>query len=534
MMNKGYILLLSLLMIFQCSCSKQQLDKINTDPTKSGAENYDPNNLLSTAQFNFSNKGYYQLLYQSTMMQLLASTYYYYNNGDKYVNAGSFTDYQGRIFDEGYAEASTIRQMQLLATQKDPAAYANLIHIGDIMFVLILQRITDTYGDAPYSQAAKATQGVKYPVYDKQEDIYTSMLNDLDNAISGLDATKAKPTADLFYSGDINKWKRFGYSLMLRVAMRLTKADPAKARLWAEKAAAAGTFTDISDDALVQTDASNLNAQNGTSLALRTLSDYREVRWSKTLIDYLKQNNDPRLGVIAEIPQDGLANNSNQNLTGNTDPSVQTGLPNGYDLSGGSTDIRNLQGYPGGTGTGADIAPLGKYSRPRTPVYLKLGGPNFIFTYAETELLLSEAKLRGWNIPGTAAQHYANGLTGALQSMTQIDNLATISPDVISSYVSQHPLDQSSTDKGLAMINIQYWATTGTNFNFIESWLNWKRSGYPVLTPINYPGNVTNGTIPRRMIYLSTEILNNTTNYNAAVSRLVGGDLLTSRVWWDK
>ncbi len=533
-MNKVYLFLLSILLLFQSGCTKQQLDKINTDPTKSGAQDYDPNYLLSTAQFNFSNKGYYQLLYQSTMMQLLASTYYYYNNGDKYVNAGSFTDYQGRIFDEGYAEASTTRQMQLLATQKDPAANANLIHIGDIMFVLILQRITDTYGDVPYSQAAKATQGIKYPVYDKQEDIYTSMLTDLDNAISGLDAAKAKPTADLFYNGDINRWKRFGYSLMLRVAMRLTKADPDKARLWAEKAAAAGTFSDVNDNALVHTDASNLNAQNGTSLALRTLSDYREVRWSKTMIDYLKKNNDPRLAVIAEVPQDGLANNSNQNLAGNTDTAAQTGLPNGYDLSGGSTDIRNAQGYPGGTGTGADIAPLGKYSRPRTSIYLNLGGPNFIFTYAESELLLAEAKARGWNIPGTAAQHYANGLTGALQSMAQVDSKATIAPDVISSYVIQHPLDESAINKTLEMINTQYWVTTGTNFNFIESWLNWKRSGYPALVPVNYTGNVTNGTIPRRMIYLSTEVLNNTVNYNAAVSRLPGGDLLTSRVWWDK
>jgi hypothetical protein len=39
---------------------------------------------------------------------------------------------------------------------------------------------------------------------------------------------------------------------------------------------------------------------------------------------------------------------------------------------------------------------------------------------------------------------------------------------------------------------------------------------------------------PRRMIYLSTEILNNPTNYKAAVARLPGGDVLTGRVWWDK
>jgi hypothetical protein len=520
--------------LFIAGCTKKQLDNINTDPTKSTAADTDPNILLSNAQFNYSNIGYYQLLYESTMMQLLSSTYYYYNNGDKYINVANFTDYQGRVFDEGYAQSSTIRQMQTLAMQKDSVKYSNLNAVGDIMFVLILQRITDMYGDVPYSQADKATEGIKYPVYDLQQDIYNSMLNDLDRAINKLDANKPQPSADLFYNGDINKWKRLGYSLMLRVAMRLTKADPVTAQKWAEKAAAGGTFNNINDNAIVLTDATNYKNQNGTSIALRNASDYREVRWSKTLIDFLRNNNDPRLGVIAEVAKDGLTNNNNQTLAGNTAPAVQAGMPNGYDLQGGATDIRNSPNYPGGTGTGGDFAPLGKFSRPRTSVYLKLGGPNIIMTYAETELLLAEASLRGWNISGSATQHYANGLKGSLQSMAQIDTGAAIADATISNYVSAHPLDISSTDAALEMVNNQYWAATGTNFNFIEAWLNWKRSGYPKLIPINYPGNVTNGTIPRRMIYLSTEILNNPDNYKAAVSRLPGGDVLTGRVWWDK
>jgi len=528
----GIIILL--ISLFIAGCTKKQLDNINTDPTKSTADNYDPNNLLSTAQFNYSNIGYYQLLYESTMMQLLSSTYYYYNNGDKYINVASYTDYQGRVFDEGYAQSSTIREMQKLAMQKDTVKYSNLIAVGDMMFVLILQRITDMYGDVPYSQADKADQGIKYPIYDRQQDIYNSMLSDLDKAINKLDPNKPTPTADLFYNGDINKWRRFGYSLMLRIAMRLTKIDPVTAKKWAEKAAAGGTFNDVNDNTIVLTDATNYKNQNGTSIALRTVSDYREVRWSKTLIDFLRNTGDPRLGVIAEVSKDGFANNSNETLAGNIDTAVQLGMPNGYDLQGGTTDIRNAPGYPGGTGSGSDIAPLGKYSRPRTSVYLKLGGPNFIMTYAETELLLAEASLRGWNVPGSAGQHYANGLSGSLQSMAQIDASATIPAATIATYVSANPLNLTNTDTALQMINNQYWAATGTDFNFIEAWFNWKRSGYPNLIPVNYPGNVTNATIPRRMIYLSTEVLNNPDNYKAAVARLPGGDVLTSRVWWDK
>jgi len=515
------------------SCSKAKLDQINTDPSKLTENNYDPNSLLGQAQLKYANLGYYQLLYQSTMMQLLASTYYYYNNGDKYINVGSFTDYQGRIFDEGYMDASYIREMQRLARLKDPIAYQNLIAIGDIMFVLILQRITDTYGDVPYIQAVKAMQGIKYPVYDRQEVIYNQMLKDLDTAIAQLDPDKPIPTADLFYKGDIAKWKKFGYSLMLRVAMRLTKVNPEQARIWTEQAAGK-TFDSINDNAILVTDASSFNSQNGTSLALRTFSDYLEVRWSKSLIDELKRTNDPRLGVIGEVPEDGLAKSADQNLNGNTDAAAQLGMPNGYDLQGGATDISQSPNYPGGTGSGSDFAPLGKYSRPRTALYLKLGGPIFVLSYAETEFLLAEAKLRGWNINGTAKLHYANGLTGAIQSLAQLDPSAAVDADKINAFVSQNPLDETSTQNALGLINTQYWVATGTNFNFIEAWLNWKRSDYPKLVPVNYKGNVTNGTIPRRMIYLSTEILNNPQNYKDAVARIAGGDVLTARVWWDK
>ncbi|WP_316820772.1 SusD/RagB family nutrient-binding outer membrane lipoprotein [Pedobacter gandavensis] len=532
---KKYIFLSFLLLIgIHFSCSKAELDRINTDPSKSTEENFDPNYLLSNSQLRFANKGYYQLLYPSTMVQLLASTYYYYNNGDKYINVANFTDYQGRIFDEGYAEASGIREMQRIAKEKDPKANINLLAIGDMMFVLILQRITDMYGDCPYHEAGQGRLGIKYPVYDIQEDIYDSMLNDLEQAIKQLNPDLPKPTADLFYKGDLTKWRKFGYSLMLRLAMRLTKVDPLKARLWAEKAAAGGTFIDISDNAFITMDASNYNSQNGISLALRTLSDYREVRWSKTLIDQLKKTNDPRLAAIAEVPAAGFANNNNQNLAGNTNPELQQGLPNGYDLSGGKTDIHLAPDYPGGTGNDNDFAALGKYSRPRTSVYLKLGGPIFIMTCAETEFLLAEAALRGWAVNGTAAAHYHKGLRTALQASGQMDPQANIPDVAIETFISTQQLDESTKEKALETINTQYWISTGTMFNFIEAWLNWKRSGYPLLQPINYPGNVTNGTIPRRMIYLSTEVLNNPEHYKAAVARLAGGDALTSRVWWDK
>jgi hypothetical protein len=156
-------------------------------------------------------------------------------------------------------------------------------------------------------------------------------------------------------------------------------------------------------------------------------------------------------------------------------------------------------------------------------------------TYAESELLLAEAKVRGWNVGSTtAAAHYANGVSAALQSLAAFGPSATISAATADAYAAANPLNTSSTTASLKMINEQYWATTGILMNFVEAWNNWKRSGYPVLTPVVYAGNFSNGVIPRRQLYPTTESTANPANYKIGVGSLSGGDNWSSRVWWDK
>ena len=185
----------------------------------------------------------------------------------------------------------------------------------------------------------------------------------------------------------------------------------------------------------------------------------------------------------------GLAANQNSSLTGDNTFANQAGLPNGWDMNGGTTDISLSPGYPGGTGSGADFTPIGKYSRPRTSVYTDLNSAQFILTYAETELLLAEAAVRGWSVGATAAAHYKNGVSAALQSLATLSANAAISAATADAYATANPLNVSSTAASLKMINEQYWATTGILMNFVEAWNNWRRSGYPVLTPVVYAGN---------------------------------------------
>ncbi len=536
-MRKIWIYISSVCLLTMGGCTKH-FDAVNTDPTQASASVYDPNLLLPTAELGYMSaiQGYAgPLLFQSMWVQTFASAEFpsYYSNGDKYVASSNINTYDASIWNNAYTAAGQAYTIQsLIKTQKD-ASLSNLNGIALIVQLLNLELVTDTYGDCPYTQALQAASGFTEPIYDSQQSIYTSMLAKLDSVIPTLSASGTLPTNDIIYKGSISAWQKFGYSLMLRMAMRLTKVDPTTAQSYAEKAYAGGTFASNADNAFVTFDHAD-GYQNGNASALVVPEDYVEVRWGKILIDYLKANNDPRLSVIAEVPQAGLKNAANTSLAGVSTPAAQNGMPSGYDENGGATDISTAPGYPGPTGASGDVNPTGNYSRPTTSLYLALNTPGYILTYAETELLLAEAAARGWNVGVTASVHYANGLAAALQSYGNFNGTTPISAATATAYATANPLDITSQTNSLAMINMQFWVTTGTLFNFVEAWHNWRRSGTPVLTPVNYAGNFTGGVIPRREIYPTTESATNPGNYKSAAGNLSGGDTWISHVWWDK
>lgn len=531
-MKKRFIYSCLIIAASLTACNKK-LDEINTDPNKTTAALFNPNFLMSQAQFQFSQTGYDQLLFQSMWIQGLSSTYDYYANGDKYVFRGSGIGYFNRTWNRGYGALTLVDEMKSLVAGN--ATYSNLNNCGTILRVLFMQRITDLYGDAPYSQEGQAKAGITTPIFDKQQAIYTAMLTQLDAATAALDVTKDKPSSDLFYGGDIAKWKRLGYSLMLRVAMRLTKVDPATAKTYAEKAYAGGTMTSIADNAKTQADYANGNGNDNTA-ALLVPDDFREVRWSKTLIDFMKSTTDPRVSAVAEISA-GTGKTANETqAAGISTYELQIGMPNGYDQTGGATDISKASNYPGTSPADPSVkgdaaAPDGKYSRPRFAVYGDRNAINMIYTYGESELLLAEAATRGWNT-GVAATHYANALTADMQSLAQLNvsTAATVDPARIPTYVAAHPLVAATA---LQQINTEIWVLTSTTFDFNEAFANWRRSGFPVLTPVVYQGQYITGSIPRRMPYPITLPQTNGANYTAAVSSM-GGDNFTTRVYWDK
>jgi hypothetical protein len=469
------------------------------------------------------------LIYASCMVQHLSSTTGYWD-GDKYFDdAGYLSAYWDQDFGP---QASGVNNQNsnsspvgnivdvVYSTKKD-SSQTNLYNIGRIFKVYIFQRLTDMYGDIPYSQAGLGyISGITEPVYDKQQAIYADMLSELADAASKLDPTpgaKGPGASDLIYGGNVAQWQKFAYSEMLRVAMRLSKVDPATAQKYAQAAVAGGVFASNADNAILIHQAAAPNGAgsqvaNGSGSVLG-LIDPSSAHLSNTFVNFLKSTSDPRLPYLGTVIADATVAGD----MGDTATADQVGQPNGYDLNGGTTDISTAPGYPGSQN---------KYSYVNRYTFARNNAPTFFLTYSETELLLAEAAFRGWITGTPAATYYSNGVTAAMAQLTQAG--AGPSTSIISAYVTANPLVAGSE---LAMINDQYWVASFLDET--ESWANWRRSGFPVLTPVNYVGNSTNGTIPRRYTYPTDEPATNPTNYANAVSGLTNGDKMTSRVWWD-
>jgi hypothetical protein len=161
-----------------------------------------------------------------------------------------------------------------------------------------------------------------------------------------------------------------------------------------------------------------------------------------------------------------------------------------------------------------------------------LEAPTIFQSYSEVKYLLAEAALRGWT-SGSAKAHYEDGLRASMQVQSLYPNAMNISEAnaAAAAYLSEHPYIEGSFDEQMKQIHTQYWASLF--MNNVEVYANWRRTGYPELTPTNYPGNETGGVIPRRLRYPGSEASLNTTNYNAAV-QAQGPDLFLTRMWWDK
>jgi hypothetical protein len=528
---KKKFLIISAAFLLLCSGCDKNFEQLNIDPNSVSSEIIQFEKLFSSAElYSSGNSDEFafdgargDLIYSSCLIQHLASNFYSY--GDKY----NFSEEYITANWEGLYPNAVKHIVDVVENTRDKENKKNLYNIARIFKAYIFQFLTDLYGDIPYSEAGKAyVSGTYFPKYDKQEDIYADLLKELDEASAALDenAPNTLGAQDIIYGGDVNKWKKFAYSEMTRLAMRMSKVAPDKAQTWVQKAVAGGVMTSNDDNAIVLHYAVNdaVESNNGPGWNLIT-EGADQYRMSKTFIDFFKSHNDPRLHFYATVSDNpgALWGTTDFNF-GDTTSSKQLGMPNGYDPEGGLVPINTAPNFPGD---------VNKYSIVNRYTFARADAPTFYVTAAETQLLLAEAAQRGW-ISGDAGEMYDEGVrlafsqliqTGANWSEAQAEALAN-------AYLAHNPYNAAT---GLQQINEQYWVAIF--MDEYEGFANWRRSGFPVLTPVNYPSpliNQTGGVIPRRFTYPQSEVSINGANYNDAVSRLSNGNTMLSRVWWDK
>lgn len=399
----------------------------------------------------------------------------------------------------------------------------NLRNAARILRAFNFHRLTDYYGNIPYTDALKGiTDKIYTPAYDDQQSIYMDLLKELDEASAALTPLvstnrddQAFAAADLFYDGDISQWKKFGYSLMLRLAMRISNVDAANAATYVGKAIAGGVFESNDDNVWVgmAIGPSEWTNQNGISRAFASGDGGQPTTLSATLIDELKGPNtgstvddDPRLFIFS------------RGFNGNTDPLAQRGLPNGLDQA----MVNEMEGVPANPGVNV--------SQTFSQMNLKLlddDDPYMLMNYAEVEFLLAEAAVR--NIAGVTdpQTHYENGVRAAMQMYTPFDATLVVDDAAVDAYLAARPFPAADEDR-LEAIGTQMWLSKF--MNWWEAWADWRRTQYPVLTPTNYPGNVTNGQIPRKLRYPNQEVAVNSGNYSAGATL---PDEPVTKVWWD-
>lgn len=555
---------------------------LNIDPEHLNEENVPYSKLFSNAQHQALGSDWDMwrtgCIYSAQWTQQLSSIGWW----DSYARYNYSDGYSASFWDTYSGDRGAMRDVTTCYDKWNGVAGMEVDwNMARVMRIYAFAKMTDLYGDIPYSEAGRPAL-YSYPKYDSQQEIYKSMLAELDEAQANLTGTAVMGAQDLYFQGDAAKWKKFANSLMLRLAMRLVKVDAATAKTYAAKAVANGVMESNADNCILNHSEGATTNDSAEPFAKIMSHEDREFYLSNVFVDMLKSTNDPRLSAIgticgvryssgvpvrsdqvSDIQQDGgwTVNNNAYKDTygdyGNMAMDAQNGMPvGGYSSSPTSKDYTVSEVDPWMAKNDENIFFINTkqdgtkdtiynyevyyshYSTVNRYTYADPKAPTFVVTYAQTKLLMAEAAERGF-ISGDAKQYYEDGVKAAFAQFAQFPNGAGATkiafPDgaeaAASAYLAANPFIK---EKAFEQINTQYYIATFGDPH--EVFANWRRSGFPELTPAikaKKDGlSETKTSIPRRFRYPSTEAQVNKANYDAAVARQ-GGDTFSTRVWWD-
>ena len=540
--------------LFFASCSDEYMENMNTDPSK--AATIDPNAQLTTAQL--------QTYGDLSMMEIYRN--YHYAFTQQLMGCWNTTNYGGRhTLDNNemsriWTSFYTQSLKNIIDAQYRTAEDAEKVNINSVLRiyrVYLMSIITDTYGDAPFSEAGLGfLEGKFNPKYDKQDDIYNAFFLDLEDAVNKIDPTKDKVTGDLIYAGDVTKWQQLANSLRLRFAMRISNVNPTKAQTEFENALAAngGVITDASSDALIK------YMTIAFSFGQEAYSDYRGNSLSQllfgndpannpsylcsTFFNQLYNSGDPRTFKISRCYYDGLMSATSPD---NRVDITQEMIEKGIDFSPRDPGAYSWEPWP--TGYDSDIcaelavnnpsvtATMAREVEPKLANnFLKSDNPGVVMTSAEVKFLMAEATVKKWNVGSVSAEDlYKQGVRAAMDFLTDNYGCTATTDAEFDAFIQDKGAFGHTDNQKLEAINTQAWILHFTNP--AECWANVRRSGYPKLkSPAEYGFGqyLTGGTeIPVRLCYPVLESSYNKKSYNEAIERMGGTDNWHSLLWWD-
>ncbi|SEM16573.1 Starch-binding associating with outer membrane [Chryseobacterium taichungense] len=368
----------------------------------------------------------------------------------------------------------------------------NNMAIIELINVYAWANLVDTYGDIPYFgalQAVPGNPGVSEIPYDDAKTIYLDLLKRIDAASAMININQAGYTEDLFYNGNMAKWKKMANSLKFRLAVTLSDVEPAIAKTNAEAAYNAGLFDSKEDSWGLSAFPSGLFANPVYQEAIQ--SGRNDFIPSDVIVDYMNSTADPRrdrwFTKIEGVYKGGIygSNNSFLGYSHMTSPKVTNGNPDVGEDGGYMLITENAQGY--------------------------------LLDYTEIMFLRAEAAARGYSVGGSASALYAQAITA---SMTEYGIASTNA----TAFIAANPFNASNWKQS---IGFQAWVAM-FNKGF-QAWNFARRLDYPVF--VN-PDDSTVDGVPVRMKYSDQEYLLNKNNVTAAAQK-IGGDQVTTKVFWD-
>lgn len=384
------------------------------------------------------------------------------------------------IYRDVLADLKEAKRLIDLDATLDPVVKNNQLGLIGILEVYSWDVLVKTFGSVPYSKALDSENLL--PDYDDADVIYGDLLTRLDAALGLLATGSSFGTADLIYNGSVDKWRRFGNSLKMKMGLTIADQNNGKAKTTVEAAAAAGVLGSNDDRARFPYAAATPNNNPVSANTNPIFTSREDFVVASTIVDVMNTLNDPRRPF--------------------------------YFTTIGSAYVGGVYGFPN---------TYANFSKPSA----KITDPTFeglLMDYAEVEFMLAEAVERGYTVTGTAQSHYNAAVTASITYWGGTAADAT-------AYLAQTGVDYANAASGATYkekIGKQKWIAL--NNRGWEAWVEWRRLDFPALTP-----PLATLKIPVRMIYPPTEGTSNTAPYESAVAKLPGGvDSPDVKLFWDK